>query len=209
MVSGLHWDVDVADDATVALSCALPPDRWPFGGRAGQRMALAPGRLELSAHVEAGSQPMPASLGWHPWFARPADGDLCVGVDAGEVLALRPDLVPTGERAPVTGATDLRDAPALGSRRLDDVYVASGSTATVAWPDLVLEIALPHPLCTLVVHTPPRGVCVEPMTAWPDAPALHERGVAGTGLAVLGPGERLTAKTTWSWGPGVTQRTAS
>ena len=100
---------------------------------------------------------------------------------------------------PVDGDTDLRTGPALGERRLDHVYPAVGSPVVVTWPDLVLTMVSSPAVGTFVVHTPPAGVCVEPQTEWPDAIALAARGVPGTGLVALAPGDVLRATTTWSW----------
>src|SRR6185295_10871472 len=98
----------------------------------------------------------------HPWFARPATGDVAVRVDANEVLVLDADLIPTGEVRTVTVDEDLRSGPQLGGRRLDHVYVNSRGPALVTWPDLGLAIEFDESLPTTVVHTPPHGFCVEP-----------------------------------------------
>ena len=73
--------------------------------------------------------------------------------------------------------------------------------AVVRWPDLELRIDYDPTLNTVVVHTPISGVCVEPQTMWPNAPLLASRGVSGTGLRTLAPGERLHASHTWTWRP--------
>ena len=193
------WRVDHTEATEVTLTCGLDVGRWPFGGWAAQRITLEPGRLTLEAQVAAGDSAMPASAGWHPWFRRPDSGDLRVGVVADEVLETRNDLIPTGVRLPVDDNTDLRNAPLLAERRLDHVYIGVTRPVTVRWPDLLLTMDLPADPATVVVHTPPRGVCVEPQTAWPNAPVLHAEGEAGTGLVELAPGERLRARTVWHW----------
>jgi galactose mutarotase-like enzyme len=138
-------------------------------------------------------------MGWHPWFVRTEEEDLSLCVAADEVLETLPDLIPTGGRLSVAGETDLRAGPLLGSRRLDHAYIGVRSPAVVAWPDLVLTIGFGPPVQSLVVYTPPTAVCVEPQTCWPDAATLCGRGIEGTGLVRLGPGETLRASTTWSW----------
>ncbi|HTC85066.1 MAG TPA: hypothetical protein VK656_00070, partial [Candidatus Acidoferrum sp.] len=52
---------------------------------------------------------------------------------------------------------------------------------------------------TYVIHTPPSGICIEPQTSWPDAPVLASRGIRGTGLVRLEPGDSLRSTTAWSW----------
>ena len=46
----------------------LGPD-WPFAGRVVQHFELRPARLHIRMEIHA-EEPMPASIGWHPWFRR-------------------------------------------------------------------------------------------------------------------------------------------
>jgi aldose 1-epimerase len=192
------WRVDCRDDASIELSCQVNPGRWPFGGRAWQRLSLGPGWLRFEATLTAG-QPTPAALGWHPWFRRGPDEDLEVTVHADRRLELDIERIPSGVSLPVAGADDLRAGPTLGDRRLDDVFVDAHGPAIVRWPDLELRIDFEAPLSSIVVFSPPGAVCVEPATAWPDALRLSAAGVPGTGQAVLESGETLAATMTWSW----------
>lgn len=191
------WTVDDHTAGHVDLSCPLPTDRWPLGGTARQVIALGDGQLRLSLHVAADDRPMPVAAGWHPWFVRPVDGDVAVRVRADRVLDTTDDLIPTGDLRDVTGDLDLRDAPPLGDRRLDHAYVGVADAPQVRWPDLTLTLGLPSGTDTVVVHTPARGFCVEPQTAWPDPFVRPER----SGVAWLAPGEVFSATTVWRWSP--------
>lgn len=183
------WVVESEGDGRVALACPLG-DPWPFGGLVRQVVTLAPGRLELEAEIEAGDEPLPAGLGWHPWFARPAEGDIAVRLAATGTLAVDDDQIPTGAVDPLGATTDLRDGPPLGDRLLDHIYVGTGTSAEIAWPDLLLRQEWAPPVNSVCVHSPPRGFCVEPQTAWPNA---------GDGTATVAPGAPLRARTTWTW----------
>jgi aldose 1-epimerase len=189
------WHVDRSAGNAVELLCPLPTSRWPFGGMAAQRITLARGRLELEIQVQADEYTMPVAVGWHPWFRRPARGDMTVYVEADSVLETTKDLIPTGAVKGVGRKLDLRGAPKLGRRRLDHVYVNVSKPPRVAWPDLELTIELPHMASTVVVHTPERGICVEPQTAWPDPFAWP----AQSGVEYLGPHEIFNAITRWTW----------
>ncbi len=193
------WTVTRTDDAMVEMTVELRGLGWPFGGEARQLLRLEADALGLELEVGTYSRPGPAGLGWHPWFARPTAGDMAVRVDARHVLVLDADLVPTGEVREVVAHEDLRSGPVLGQRRLDHVYVHAAGPAIVRWPDLEMAIELDTPLGTVVVHTPPEGVCVEPQTMWPNAPLLASLGVPDTGIRTLDPGERLGARTRWAW----------
>ena len=179
------------------LACRLADGGWPLGGTAEQRIELAPGHLTLAATVTAGERSMPAAVGWHPWFQRPGVGDVALTVDADQVLVTDDELIPDGRLAPVEGELDLRHGPALGDRRLDHAYVGVRGPARVVWPDLALQLEINVADPCYVVHTPAHGVCVEPQSAWPNAPALGHRGASG--LAHLAPGRSLHVRCTWSW----------
>jgi galactose mutarotase-like enzyme len=81
------------------------------------------------------------------------------------------------------------------------VYVDAIGPALLRWPDLELRIEFDRPLGTVVVHTPQRGVCIEPQTMWPNAPLLAARDILDTGLRTLAPGEHLRAQQRWTWLP--------
>jgi galactose mutarotase-like enzyme len=207
-IHGLLWDrpwtVAEASPERAALTCDVPADLWPPGGSVRHEVRLTGDRLDLVATVTAGSvarqavsassAPMPVALGWHPWFRRDAGagGDVALQVDAAAVL--RTDrMIPTGETASVLGRTDLRRGPRLGRRRLDHAYVAAHAPALLRWTDLELTIAWDPSPATLVVHTPVPSLCVEPQTAWPNAPALDGDAREASGLQFLRPGESLEA----------------
>lgn len=204
-IHGLVFDEEfsVVDQtgASVALARDLGTAGWPFGGSVLYGIELAPRRLTLSARVEASEVPMPVSVGWHPYFARPQEGDLRVTVNSDHVLETSDDLVPSGRLIPVGEETDLRRGPVLGQRRLDHVFAQARPPAIVAWPDLELRVDFAPPIETIVVYTPPHAACVEPQTAWPNAPSLQDAGVGGTGLGAALPGKPFGAAVTWAWRP--------
>jgi galactose mutarotase-like enzyme len=183
--------------ASVTLSCSLDPNKWPFRGSVTQRIAIARGLMRLEAEIEA-HEPMPAAIGWRPWFRNPG-GHLRVKVQSDAVLQLTPDAVPTGELSPVDRRTDLRPGPNLAGHRLDDVYTAVRSPVVVTWPDIEFTMAFAKPIGYVLVRTHPQAVSVEPMTAWPDSIRLAGAGHEGTGLVSLAAGEKLTAVTSCSW----------
>jgi aldose 1-epimerase len=167
------------DDRTIEID--LGPE-WPFAGSVIQRFDLATDhltcRIELHAEV-----PMPASIGWHPWFVRrPAgiDGELELELDAGEMLprdaaeiATRPVVSPPPPGPWDDTFTDLRRPPIL------------------RWPGFV-ELTIESECEYWVVYTEPvDALCVEPQTAPPD--------VLNTGPTVVEPGQPLVAEMTWRW----------
>jgi aldose 1-epimerase len=190
------WNVDAATDTEAVLVARLEPGGWPFAGSVRQRYALDDGELVTSAEVVA-EEPMPAALGWHPWFARDG-GDARLTVLSAHTLETEA-MIPTGRRLPVDGTTDLRHGTEIGARLLDHCYTEVRSPALVEWPDLRLEIGFDEPLTSVVVHSRAASFCVEPQTAWPNPIALDAAGVPGTGLVTLETGDRLAASMTWRW----------
>jgi galactose mutarotase-like enzyme len=203
------WTVVEAGPAVASMACDIPRYLWPPGATVRHDVRLSGERLDLVAEVTAspsGAAAMPVAIGWHPWFRREAGahsahgareatdggGDVTLRVDASDVL-LTDRMIPTGETVPVLGPIDLRRGPRLGRRRLDHAYVAAKSPAVLRWPDLELRIAWDPTPATVVVHTPASSLCVEPQTAWPNAPALASEAREHTGLRMLRPGESLTA----------------
>ena len=201
-IHGLTWNrawsvIDIAaDSATLAIE--LPRDAWPMGGRVRQRMSVSPAGLRLEAEIEA-DDPMPAAIGWHPWFLR--RGDPRLRVDAASYQITK-GMIPTGDTAPVDGRTDLRGGPRLGHRRLDLSYLGATSPAVIRWPDLDVTIAFEPTPAPLVVYTPPGSFCVEPLTAAPNALRLPADEARAAGGRFLGRCERLrsTMRLTWSAG---------
>ncbi len=192
------WTVAEKTDDSIKMTCDFDdPSRWPFGGSMTQTIRIARGRLTLEAEVKA-REPMPAALGWHPWFVN-AGGPLRVCVPSDSVLGRLPDLIPTGELVPVDDRTDLRSGPCVASHDLDHVYAAVRSPVTIGWADLDLTMSFELPVGAVVVCTRPEATAVEPMTAWPDAIRLAAAGHTDTGLVSLAAGERLVAATHWTW----------
>lgn len=69
---GMPWQVAAQGKNFVEMVLALPSDeRWPFAGKAYQRIEVGDGWLKLDLSVEAGQSAMPACIGWHPWFKKP------------------------------------------------------------------------------------------------------------------------------------------
>ena len=196
------WQVDRREAASSELSIELDRGRWPFGGRVRQRLELRPDSLDLAAEIEA-DEPMPAALGWHPWFRRALadgdDGDLVrLRVAATDVLERRA-MIPTGRTVAVRGSTDLRAGPALGSRRLDDAFVGVRESPMIDWPALRLTLRIADPLSVVTVYSPPDALCVEPQTGWPNALGLPGPVAGQAGAVIVNPGRPLRVGWSLHW----------
>jgi aldose 1-epimerase len=162
------------------ISAELGPD-WPFAGGAVQRFDLGADHLTCRLELHA-DEPMPASIGWHPWFARrlpSVAGALELDLDAGAMYErdaagiTLPHLVSPSDGPWDDCFTDLRRPPVL------------------RWPGF-LELTVESGCPDWVVYTVPQdAICVEPQTAPPDA--------LNTRPTIVRPGSPLVAEMTWRW----------
>ena len=154
---------------------------WPFAGRVIQRFELGSDHLTCRLELHA-DEPMPASIGWHPWFVRRPDDD------AGSV-DLEFD----------AGAMYVRDGDGIATTRLiaptpgpwDDCFTDLRRPPVLRWPDF-LELTVESDCPDWVIYTIPEdALCVEPQTAPPDA--------LNTDPTVVLPGRPLVVEMTWRW----------
>jgi aldose 1-epimerase len=167
----------------------LGPD-WPFRGRAVQRFELLADSLTCRLELHA-DEPMPASIGWHPYFLRRPEG-----VDGELELDLTARAMLVRDAAGI--ATDETVVP--GPHPWDDCFIDLRRPPVVRWPGF-LELTVESDCPAWVVYTVPEdAICVEPQTAPPDAVNTHP--------TVVLPGAPLVAEMTWRWrslagrGPG-------
>jgi len=177
------WQVD--NQST--LSIDLGPG-WPFAGRVVQEFLLSDDRLDVSLTLRA-EEPMPAVLGWHPWFRRrltgrvgqPAEpsGPVELHLDAARMYVRDADGLPTGE---------LVEPPA---GPWDDCFTGLRSAPRLTWPGIV-RLELTSSCDHWVVFDEPRdAVCVEPQSGPPD--------FVNIAPSTTIPAEPLVATMSWRW----------
>jgi aldose 1-epimerase len=169
------WEVASSDTLTVRLG-----EPWPFAGRVTQRFDLSPESLRVSLELAA-DEPMPAWMGWHPWFRRRIDG-------AGPLeLRFEP------------GAMFERDGEGIATGRLvdptpgpwDDCFTDLRSDPRLTWPGGP-ELTISSNCSEWVVfNMRDDALCVEPQSAPPDAVNLDP--------PVVNPGEPLVVTMDWRW----------
>jgi aldose 1-epimerase len=175
------WRVTRADANSATLEVDLAPE-WPFGGRAVHRVELGSESLRSTLEVHAGDRPMPAIVGWHPWFPRrlARGSELELAFHPAGMLVRGPDGIPTGE------TTASPPGP------WDDAFVGLRRPPRLRWPGAMeLEIRAEGPFW--VVYTEqPDAIAVEPQTGPPNGLATGE-------CAVVEPGRPLIARMTLVW----------
>lgn len=207
------WEVLGQDESSAEgrfRSTSFPElkSAWPSEWELKCRYQLREGELRCTLTARnTGGEPLPFSLGTHPYFRLPLGpgglAEACVlRVPAAEYWELA-DMLPTGRRLPADGSRGVAAGLPLADAHLDDMFTglaASGGHWTAAIEDRAngarLEIEAQAPLFReCVVYNPPhrQAVCIEPYTAVPDAPELAARGL-DTGWQTLAPGDSLTAR---------------
>lgn len=159
-IHGTAWQREwtrVGDDQ---IRADLGPD-WPLGGSVTQAFALTDDALDTTLTVTAGDHPMPAMLGWHPWFRRRLLQDATISAqlefDAEAMYELDEVMIPTGGIV----------APSPGP--WDSCFTEVAQPLRLVWPGAVtleLSSSCDH---WVIYDRPDHAICVEPQTDAPDA----------------------------------------
>jgi aldose 1-epimerase len=175
------WEVTAHTVERAELATELGPG-WPFRGLVTQTVTLRPDGLDASLTLEA-DEPMPAWLGWHPWFRREVAGSTAeLDFDAEQMYERGSDGLPTGQLVPPK------------PRPWDDAFTGVRTPIRLTWPG-VLSLAVTSTASVWVVYDErPYAICLEPQTAPPDAVNL-----AKTDLPVAEPGHPLSMSMSWRW----------
>lgn len=191
----LHpWQTEWSSNGAAALRFEHPAGDWPWYYEARQTVALDRHGLNVELELtNLDTTPMPAGLGWHPYFPR-RDATLAAAVTGHWPTTA--SMIPHGEEA-LGPATDLRRPRPVAGLVLDDVFSAGRAGAELHWPDRRLTLTATQPLDFLVVYTPAGrdSFCVEPISHVPDA-VNSPLPAARTGLRTLAPGQTLAAHIT-------------
>jgi aldose 1-epimerase len=164
MASRLPWTVTDSGESSVALTLRRPADAaWPWTFEAMQRLTLDPDGLSVELVItNLDTVPMPAGLGWHPFFAAP----LGVSHDARGWWPHDAAFLPLGQRR--TAAETAAPAPGRTA------YLADWSKVEIRQPGgLVTAVTADPAFTNLVLHWDASGyACAEPVTHVADALTL-------------------------------------
>jgi len=184
----LPWQVVAAAPARCLIRHDYQPGPWPWAYQAEQDISLDPAGLRLAMTLtNKSSRPMPAGLGFHPYFPRTGAQ---MHAPHGGKWQTAPDCLPVEEislnRQPDWFSGDLIDH--AFTRRQDD--------PRLTWPDRMIRIQSSPELAITTIYIPPGEdyFCVEPVSHMTDAVNRPEP-PARTGLRVLQPGASLTVWT--------------
>ncbi len=174
------WSLTDQRPAHVALRVDLD-EPWPFGGHVEQRFALDDTSLLVEMTIHAGDRPMPAQLGWHPWYRRQLDRGSALEIDfaADAMYEVDDDQIPTGTLV------------AMPEGPWDDTFVDVTQPPILRWPG-ALTVELTSDMDHWVVFTRmDHAVAIEPQSGAPND--------LNRSPHVLRPGESVTGRMRLGW----------
>lgn len=182
------WKVASADDASISLKYLHEADEWPWPFEAEQRLSLTPAGLRHDLSVRnLGVTPMPAGLGFHPYFPATPRARY-VGFHNGEWQTSADGLPVRLQRE--REARDWWDGQPIAARDVDTAYVERSGPLEIFWPERGMALRIdPSPALRFTIVYAPAGVnffCVEPVSHETDA--LNRKG-RRTGLRWLEAGD--------------------
>ncbi len=174
---------------------------WPFHAAVRYELLEDALAVRLSVKNLDSSRPMPAGLGFHPFFPRflrePSEQAEIRYAALGRYPAQH--MLPTRPAAPDDVMRRLNQGVPVGELDLDDVFLGSTSGATITWPrsGVRLTYGCSPALGHAVIYTgKPDSFCFEPVTMVNDGFNVRERGWQDNGVAELAPGEPLSVEWT-------------
>ncbi len=188
------WDAVERAPSRVELLYRHSADAWPFDYEARQTIELTRAGLSLTLSLtNLARRPMPAGLGFHPYFAGAPGARLTARIDG--VWLTDEEAMPT-THSRVPPRWDMTVGAVVEEMACDNLFTGWNGTALVEWPadGVRLRIEAGDPFRHLVVYAPAGAdfFCVEPVSHLTDAFNLAAEGVGDTGMKVLGAGQALT-----------------
>jgi aldose 1-epimerase len=199
------WEVVRADRTNVIGSFdsrTNPGSNFPFAFTTRAEFRLdGPTFFNTVSVTNVGSEPMPAGFGHHPYFQRVLPGttdSAMLEVPCSEYFEL--DMcIPKGPPLPVESRLDFRTMRSISMVHVDDCLTGRvpGAPIRFSYPESKLNVHMEcDPLFEHIILYMPAGkpfYAVEPLTNANDGFNLYDKGIRGSGVFVLEPGEAKSA----------------
>lgn len=180
------WQVAEKSQTTLTIKFNHNGTDWPWRFEAAQRFKVTPTGLQLVMSITNQDRtPMPAGLGWHPFFST---------VNA--TVNARTDSIWLNHKpTPQTSSNDLSRLRQVGDFLVDNIYEWQARRAEIMLDNFALTMTASDIFNQLTVYTPADQphFCVEPVSHAPDALNLSLP-QSKTGLRILAPGETLAGQ---------------
>lgn len=187
----VRQDEQSQDRATLVLH-HLPDTDWPWSCKVTQEVSLGPNRVSLTLSLEnLDTRPMPAGLGWHPYFQRTPKVQLEFA--AASVWINDDRQLPTHQVTPPDKWRFCHLRP-LEWPGVDNCYTGWSRHAQIHWPEYRLRLRLlaSEELSHLVLFTPEQQdfFALEPVSH--ANAALNSDKPHAHGMQTLAPGESFS-----------------
>jgi aldose 1-epimerase len=163
-----QWNVVAASMSSARMQFEGGADQWPWRYRCEQSFHLLPNGLSVELSIENLSDaPMPAMLGYHPYFQQAARAQLQAQLP--RVWLTDRASLPVQE-SPTPPAWCFDPARAIDAVPLDHCFSGWNGVATLRWPDRSVTVRATQ--CShLHVYAPAHTdfFCIEPQSAAPGA----------------------------------------
>jgi len=147
-----NWVVLQCTASHAVMASDLGPD-WPFEGTIHHEISLTDEALMLSLTLTA-YQPMPAQVGWHPWFLQPERYTMPFTA----MLKRDEHGIPVNQ---------LQSFDIASQGTFDDCFIPSGEPIVLHYSDFDLEL---NSNCShwVIFDQPRNAMCVEPQSGPPN-----------------------------------------
>lgn len=187
------WQIDSQTEHELVISQTAAPDDWPWPYRATQTFTLSKRGLDLTLSLtNNGETPMPAGLGWHPYFNRE---QAILKLPTTRIWWVDDSNGWSTAEATANILTPLSTGARVETLSLDHAFSLSDPELSIVWPDLRLDIQCDPIFQHAVIYVPDGEdfFCVEPVSQIPNAVNLSQP-FAETGLVDLAPGSTLAGQ---------------
>jgi aldose 1-epimerase len=183
------WNVESHDEHRAQLSLQHQPDGdWPFACDGEQMTVLTPDSVTITLRViNRDARPMPAGLGFHPYF--PRDEKLTLKTQWTGMWSMDRESLPVAHVAP---SGDFSQARAVAGWRVDHCFTGWNRTAVLDYQTHIVKISASEACDHVICYIPADGrpfIAIEPVSHANNALQLIARGVENTGMRWLEPGE--------------------
>lgn len=188
------WQVAQQSAERAELQLHYAGQDWPWAYAATQTFELDDNRVRISLTLtNQADRPMPAGLGWHPYFPHPENARITAPVEA--YWANSADTISLAPSQP-SWLAELAMGIPVAALNLDNAFSVGSGEVRIEWPATGIELSMQSSqnLGHLIIYTPPGEpyFCAEPVSHSPNClnSALAPE---QTGKRFLDPGATFTA----------------
>ena len=177
--------------ATLALTHTRDTD-WPFAFHATQTFTLTEHDLQIILTIKnTDTRAMPVGLGFHPFFATPAEEKTTLKANWRGMWEMGVDKLPT-QHVAVPPAADFRRAKPIANWQVDHCFTGWDQRARLVTPTHALTLTASAACSAIVCYAHRAWLALEPVTNINNAFQLAALGVENTGTRMLLPAESFS-----------------